>query len=150
VIGTAAATDLAFIKEASGDFGSSTIVVCMDVKRRLFRGPTVRYLNGMKSTDLAPTDYARLMEDSGAGELIVQSIDKDGTMDGYDTDLIREVAAAVSIPVVALGGAGKTEDLREAYRSGASALAAGSLFVYKDKKRGVLINYPAKRELNLG
>jgi cyclase len=90
------------------------------------------------------------MEDNGAGEIIIQSIDKDGTMDGYDIELIRSIATAVKIPVVALGGAGSKEHLKEAYQDGfADALAAGSTFVYRDKNRGVLINYPAKNELPL-
>jgi len=88
------------------------------------------------------------MEENGAGELIVQCIERDGTMNGYDVKLIRSVSKAVGIPVVALGGAGSLNDLIEAYRVGhASALAAGSLFVYQSKRRGVLINYPEKADL---
>jgi cyclase len=93
-------------------------------------------------------DFAKLMEDKGAGELIVQSIERDGTMKGYDIDLIRSISQAVNIPVIALGGAGRIEDLVDGYRHGfANGLAAGSLFVYQDKRRGVLINYPEKRDL---
>ena len=89
------------------------------------------------------------MEMSGAGELIVQSIDRDGMMEGYDLDLIRAVSTGVGVPVIALGGAGKGEDLVQAYRDGrANGLAGGSLFVYKDKRRGVLINYPERGELS--
>jgi cyclase len=89
------------------------------------------------------------MEDKGAGELIVQSIEKDGTMAGYDINLIKSISQAVSIPVVALGGAGRIEDLVEGYHHGlVNALAAGSLFVYRDKRRGVLINYPEKRDVS--
>jgi cyclase len=88
------------------------------------------------------------MEKNGAGELIIQSIEKDGTMEGYDIELIKSISTSVSIPMVALGGAGKHEDLIKAYQNGhANALAAGSLFVYHSKKRGVLINYPDKNEL---
>jgi cyclase len=83
------------------------------------------------------------MEEKGAGEIIVQSIEKDGEMSGYDIDLIRSISEAVAIPVVALGGAGSISDLQKAHHEGfASGLAAGSLFVYQSKKRGVLINYP--------
>ena len=89
-----------------------------------------------------------LMQDKGAGEIILQSISRDGTMEGYDLDLIKEISSNLEIPVVALGGAGKLNDLQLAFRkSKASALAAGSLFVYQSKLRGVLINYPEKSEL---
>ncbi len=89
------------------------------------------------------------MEKKGAGEIIIQSIDKDGTMEGYDLTLISEISNAVTIPVVALGGAGTFEDLKTAKVVGnASAMAAGSLFIFQSKKRGVLVNYPDKTEIS--
>lgn len=148
VINTHAALNPDFVKEASDTFGSSTIVVCIDVKKKLFKGQRVWILSGNKSTKYAPVEFAKLMEENGAGELIIQSIEKDGTMEGYDIELIKSISTSVGIPVVALGGAGKQEDLINAYRNGrANALASGSLFVYQSKKRGVLINYPEKNEL---
>lgn len=148
VINTYAGQKPDFIKEASETFGTTTIVVCIDVKNQFLKGQRTWILGGTKSTALTPTAFARLMEKNGAGELIIQSIDKDGTMDGYDIDLIKSVSMSVGIPVVALGGAGENEHLKEAYRSGhANGLAAGSMFVYQGKKRGVLINYPDKKEL---
>ena len=151
VINTQAGLDPGFIKAASNTFGSTTIVVCIDVKMKRSNGPRAWILNGTKATTFDPISFARLMEDNGAGELIVQSIEHDGTMNGYDIELIGSVSDAVGVPVVALGGAGSNEDLIEAYRDGhASALAAGSLFVYQSKRRGVLINYPDKRELPIG
>jgi len=150
VINSCAALKPAFIKTASDQFGSSTIVVCIDVKRKLLKGQRVCYLSGTKTTRFSPVEFARLMEDNGAGELIVQSIDLDGRMEGYDIELIRSVSTAVKVPVVALGGAGSLHDLRSGYREGrATGLAAGSMFVYRDKRRGVLINYPEKKELSL-
>ena len=149
VIGTRAGIEPAFIKQASDAFASSTIVVCMDVKKKLFRGDRTWVLNGTSSTQYAPVDFARLMEDNGAGELIVQSIERDGAMTGYDIDLIMTISDAVGIPVIALGGAGTVEHLTEAYRDGrANAVAAGSMFVYQDTRRGVLVNYPEKGELS--
>lgn len=149
IINTAAAQNPDFIREASETFGSSTIVVCIDVKKKLFSGQRTWILSGSKSTKYSPLEFAGLMEQNGAGEIIIQSIEKDGTMDGYDIELIKSVSTSVGIPVVALGGAGKAEDLIDAYRDGhANSLAAGSLFVYQSKKRGVLINYPEKKELN--
>ncbi|HZN06322.1 MAG TPA: AglZ/HisF2 family acetamidino modification protein [Pyrinomonadaceae bacterium] len=148
VLNTSAGRDPDFVKTASDEFGSSTIVVCIDVKRTLFGAERAWILGGSRATRFSPLDFARLMEDKGAGELIVQSVVKDGTMEGYDIDLIRSISQAVSIPVVALGGAGGIEDLVDGYRHGfANGLAAGSLFVYQDKRRGVLINYPEKSDV---
>lgn len=149
VINTHAGSNPGLIKQAAEMFGSSTIVVCMDVKRTWLRGERVWILNGRRPTQYTPREFAQLMESNGAGELIVQSIEKDGTMSGYDIGLIRSISTAVSIPVVALGGAGGKEHLIDAHKNGrANALAAGSMFVYRDKKRGVLINYPEKKELS--
>lgn len=151
VINTAAAQNPDFIKDASETFGSSTIVVCIDVKKKWLKGQRTWILNGSRATSYTPLDFARLMEQNGAGELIIQSVEKDGTMQGYDIGLIKSISTLVSVPVIALGGAGKEEDLIEAYRSGyANGLAAGSLFVYQSKKRGVLINYPEKNKLIFG
>jgi imidazole glycerol-phosphate synthase subunit HisF len=145
VIGSQAARDQDFVRQASDAFGASAIVVCVDVKRSYFKGLRVWCVNGTRPTGHSPTGFARVMAENGAGELIVQSIDRDGTMSGYDIDLIRAVSEVVDVPVIALGGVGKKADLVAAYREGgANGLGAGSLFVYKDKKRGVLINYPEK------
>jgi cyclase len=148
VINTRAGQDPDFIKEASEAFGSSAIVVCIDVKKKRFRGQRTWILSGSHPTAFTPLEFAQLMEENGAGELIIQSIDRDGTMEGYDVDLIKSISTSVRVPVVALGGAGQAKDLIEGYQQGhASALAAGSLFVYQSKKRGVLINYPDRNEL---
>ena len=148
VINTQAAQNPEFIREASETFGSSTVVVCIDVKKKLFRGQRTWILSGTKSTIYNPVEFAQLMEKNGVGEIIIQSIEKDGTMNGYDIELIASISEAVSVPVVALGGAGKKQDLIDAHKNGhANGLAAGSLFVYQGSKRGVLINYPDKNEL---
>lgn len=148
IINKAAALNPEFIKNATDTFGSSTITVCIDVKRRLFKGQQTWVLNGTKPTGYDPISFAKMMEKNGAGEIIIQSIEKDGMMDGYDFELIRSISEAVTIPVVALGGAGTVDHLLKAYNeSFASGLAAGSLFVYHDSKRGVLINYPEPKDL---
>lgn len=145
-----AATNPEFIKSASDTFGSSTITVCIDVKKKIFGGLTTWVLNGSKSTKYNPVEFAQLMEKNGAGEIIIQSIEKDGEMNGYDIELIKSISESVTIPVVALGGAGNISHLREVYHQGyANGLAAGSMFVYQSKMKGVLINYPEKSELNL-
>jgi cyclase len=151
VINSQAAADPDFVRRAADEFGSSTIVVCIDVKRKLFRGETVFMLGGTRATRFTPVAFAALMQRNGAGELIIQSIERDGTMKGYDIDLTKTVSSAVTIPVIALGGAGGKKDLTEAYtRANANALAAGSMFVYQDERRGVLINYPEKGEVQFG
>ena len=143
IIGSHALEDPNFIKLLSDYFGSSTIVVCIDVKNNFFRRGRVWSHNGRKVSKYSPVDFAKLMEEKGAGEIIIQSIPNDGLMSGYDIELINNISSSVTIPVVALGGAGNLEHLRDVYENGlASAMAAGSLFVFQGPKRGVLINYP--------
>ncbi len=148
IINTFAAEHPNFIQKAADTFGSSTIVVCMDVKKKFLGKLQTWTMAGTKATGYGPVDFAKLMEDKGAGEIIVQSIERDGTMAGYDLDLIRQISESVTIPVVALGGAGSMQHLRDAYRSAyANGLAAGSIFVYKGSRNGVLISYPEKTEI---
>jgi imidazole glycerol-phosphate synthase subunit HisF len=145
IIGAYALEKPEFVREAAEAFGSSTIAVCIDYKKKLFGGVCVHSQNGKKSSSHSPLEVAKLMQDMGAGELILQSIDRDGKMSGYDIALIREISAHVTIPVIALGGAGSVDDLTKAYEEGyASGVAAGSLFVYQGKQKGVLINYPGR------
>ena len=149
IINAAAVKDPEFIRKAAETFGSSTIVVCMDVKKKFLGGLQTWTINGSKASGKSPVEFAKQIEALGAGELIVQSIDRDGTMQGYDLELIRNISEAVTIPVVALGGAGKLSDLKEAFKQGkATGLAAGSLFVYQGSMKGVLINYPERGELS--
>lgn len=149
VLGTIAAENPVFIKKAADIFGSSTIVVCIDVKKKLFGKKQVWIKNGQKSINVDPVTFAKLMEENGAGELILQSIENDGQMCGYDLELIKDVSQAVSIPVIALGGASDTNDFNKAIKdSFASAVSAGSLFVYHGPRNAVLISYPDKKEIN--
>lgn len=148
VINTKAACEPDFIRAASETFGSSTIVVCIDVKKKILGREQTWILGGNKPTGFEPVEFAQLIEDKGAGEIIIQSIDRDGTMQGYDIALIRKISEAVRIPVVALGGAGNIKHLNQAYREGfANGLAAGSMFVYHGARNGILINYPEKDEI---
>jgi cyclase len=148
IINSAASNNPGFIKEASEYFGSSTIVVCIDIKKKLIGGNKVFINAGSKNTNQNPLIFAKQMEEMGAGELIVQSIDKDGLMDGYDIELIRSMSEAVTIPIAALGGAGKIDHLKQGYYDGyANGLAAGSMFVYHGPMKGVLISYPDKTDL---
>ena len=131
-----------FVERAANKFGSSTIVVSIDYKKT-FSGHYAVYTHGgtvkIKSD---PVKIARRMEDAGAGELLIQSIDRDGTFTGYDLDIICKVISCVKIPVIACGGAKDVNSLKEVLAIGASAAAAGSLFLFKGKHRAKLINYP--------
>jgi cyclase len=148
VLGTIAAENPAFVKEASDYFGSSTIVVCIDIKKKFLGKKQVWIRNGQKNINSDPVDYARQMENMGAGEIIIQSIEQDGIMTGYDFELTKNVAMTVNIPVVAMGGASQISDFKKVVKeSYASAAAAGSLFVYHGPRKAVLISYPSKREL---
>ncbi|TXB67274.1 imidazole glycerol phosphate synthase subunit HisF [Vicingus serpentipes] len=148
IINTYAAENPDFIKQAANTFGSSTIVVCIDVKKKRFGNLKTWILGGTKVTKYDPVEFAKLMEEKGSGEIIIQSIDRDGNMEGYDIDLIKKISEAVTVPVIALGGAAKITDLQEAYVNGyANGLAAGSMFVYHGNQKGVLINYPEKGSL---
>jgi cyclase len=138
-----------FVREAANAFGSATICVCMDVKRNFFGKKHLRKNSGEKFKRYSPVGFAKMMENAGAGEIMIQSVDKDGTMKGYDIELLQEISSAVTIPVVAMGGAGNLKHMKEAYEViNLNGLAAGSFFIYHDENKGVLINYPEKNEIN--
>jgi len=147
IINTAATKDLDIVRQASSIAGSQSIVVAMDVKRSLMGKAHVYSLSGRINTGLNPVDYAKMAADAGAGELIVTAIDREGTARGYDIDLISKITRAVNIPVVASGGAGNLQCFRQAVEARASAVAAGSLFVFHGKHKAVLITYPDYRAL---
>lgn len=136
----------AFVREAARAFGSQCVVASLDVRK----GPGGHRVFGGRGREAAgedPVDCAKKMQDLGAGEILLNSIDRDGTWSGYDLELVRKVSGAVTIPVVACGGAGKLGDFAEAVSAGASAAAAGSFFLYYGALRAVLITFPAKEEL---
>jgi cyclase len=147
VVCTAAIQNPDFITQLSGFVGSSSTVVCIDYKRNYWGRNEVFIFGGRKGTGKGPVEFAIEMEKRGAGELIVNSIDRDGTMQGYDLDVLQAITRSVNIPVIASGGAGKVDDFRQAIRAGASAVAAGSMFVFHGRHRAVLINYPNRAEM---
>jgi imidazole glycerol-phosphate synthase subunit HisF len=148
VINSYAIENPEFIKEASDEFGSSTIVVSIDVKKNIWGNKRVYTKAGTQSTPLNPIEWAQKVAEKGAGEIIINSIDHDGTMKGYDEQLIQEIAGAVDIPVVSLGGAGQLKDFQNVVKNRyASAVAAGSLFVFHGPRKAVLVNYPSNEVL---
>lgn len=147
-LNTAAVERPELVREAASAFGSQSIVVSVDARRKLFGGYEVCARAGSRRSGLDPVSFARRMEEYGAGELLVHSIDRDGTMSGYDIGLVKSVTDSVSVPVIACGGAGGLADFRAAVKDGgASAVAAGSFFVFQGPHRAVLITYPEYREL---
>lgn len=150
VINTSTFSGTALIAEASAMFGSQSIVACVDARRTIFGGYNIYSTGGKIKQSVVLTTHVKDLERCGAGELIINSIDRDGTQSGYDLDLIRLVTTSVQIPVVASGGAGGLYDFTAAvHEAGAAAVAAGSLFVYFGRHRSVLINYPSNAELSL-
>ena len=147
VINSAFARNPAFIKELAAELGNQSVVVSLDVKKNWLGKYEVYSAGGSTKSKSALTDLVRQAQDSGAGELLLNSIGHEGLMKGYDLELIRSVSSVVQIPVVACGGAGSIKHLREAADAGAHALAAGSLFVYHGPRNAVLVNYPEKEDL---
>jgi len=148
IVNSSAVNNPIFINEACNTFGSSTISVCIDIKKSFWGKELVWTLGGSKASKYNPIEFAKHMEDQGVGEIIIQSIERDGMMSGYDIDLIKSISKEVSIPIVALGGAGNIEHMRQAFKEAfAYGLAAGSMFVYHGARKGILINYPDKKEL---
>lgn len=147
VIGTEAANNPAFINEASKAFGASTIAVCMDVKKNLW-GKELVYTNNAKvAHKYNPVEFAHILEDNGVGEIVIQSIENDGLMNGYNIELVKKIAEKLTIPVTALGGAGKYTHLKEMYKAyKVCGLGSGSTFIYQGAMKGVLINYPTLEE----
>jgi cyclase len=148
IINTQAILNPDLIEESAKIFGSQSIVVSIDVKRSFAGQYLVWIKDGSEKTNLNALEAAIRAKELGAGEIIINSIDLDGTMKGYDLRLIKSIVDIVSIPVVACGGAGNLEHLKEGYFKGnAHALAAGSMFIYHGPRRAVLINYPSKSEI---
>lgn len=143
-----AAQNPTLVRDAATAVGSQSITVSMDIKRDIWGRKRIYLKNGTQKTDFDPLEYALRMEAAGAGELLVTSIERDGTFAGYDLDLIKSIATKVGIPVIAGGGAGSIQDFYAAVcQGGASAVSAGSMFVLQRPHRAVLISYPTQEEL---
>ncbi|MBN9379442.1 MAG: imidazole glycerol phosphate synthase subunit HisF [Chitinophagaceae bacterium] len=147
VLNTTAFVNPQLVSEGARYIGSQSMVVSIDVKKNVWGKHKVFVQNGSKNTGVDPIVFARQMEEAGAGELILNSIERDGTFGGYDTELIESVSKSVNIPVVAIGGASTVDDFARAVQHGASAVAAGSMFVFQRPHRAVLISYPSQPDL---
>jgi imidazole glycerol-phosphate synthase subunit HisF len=135
--------DPKLISEISERVGSQSVIVVMDIKKKLLGGYEIHTHNGKKSTGIDPVSFAIKVQEFGAGEIIINSIDQDGMMKGFDMNLISKIREVVNIPVTVLGGAGNINDIKKMiHKYGIIGVAAGSLFVFKGKYKAVLINYP--------
>lgn len=147
IVNTAAVVDPNLISSIAQDAGSQSVVVCIDVKKNWLGKYEVKTAGGTQGAGLDPVAFAVEAVQRGAGEVIVNSIERDGTQSGYDLELIARVASAVNVPVIACGGAHTLGDFSAAVQRGASAVAAGSMFVFHGPHRAVLINFPKASEL---
>ena len=149
IVNSAIATDRQLLAVLADDLGRQSVVASIDVKRGRRGRMEVYTHSGRKRTKTDPVDFARSAVAAGAGEILLNSIDRDGTGSGYDVELIKSVVEAVDVPVIAVGGAGSVPDLRSAVvDGGAAAVAAGSLFVFQGRHRSVMISYPSREELD--
>ena len=135
------------ITEIAAEIGSQSVVVVLDVKKSLLGKYEVYTHNGKKKTGRTPIELAQQAEKLGAGEIVINSIDLDGQMTGYDLDLATKIREAIRLPMTLLGGAGSISDIGRLIKTcGVVGAAAGSLFVFKGVYRAVLINYPSNIE----
>ena len=131
------------ITQIGNQVGAQSVIVVLDIKKKIFGGYEIFTHNAKRSTGIDPFKFIKNSEKLGAGEIVINSIDKDGLMNGYDLDLIKKVRKATSLPVTVLGGAGSIDHIAEVIKeNGIIGVSAGSLFVFKGPYKAVLINYP--------
>lgn len=148
IVNTCAEENPALITGLAGHFGSQAVIVSIDVARGPWGQARVRTCSGKRHTRRDPVAWAQEVEARGAGEILLTSIDHEGTWQGFDLELVRSVTGAVRLPVIAHGGAGSLEHIAQAVdEAGASAVALGSMVVYQKKGMGVLVNFPEKAAL---
>jgi imidazole glycerol-phosphate synthase subunit HisF len=135
------------IAEIASKVGSQSVVAVLDIKKKMFGGYELHTHNGRKSTGINPIEFVKKIEELGAGEIVINSIDQDGMMNGYDLKLVELIRNSTSLPLTVLGGAGSMTDIGNLIQNyGIIGAAAGSLFVFKGVYKAVLINYPSTNE----
>ena len=148
VLNSVLLTDPGFITKIAEKYGVQSVVVSLDIKKHFLGGVRPYFVSGDKSINKDIVLWAKEVESLGAGEIILNNIDRAGTFSGLDMQLIEKVSSAVSIPLVPCGGVNSLEDMLKGVKAGASAIAAGSFFVYKNNDtKSILINYPSQPEL---
>jgi cyclase len=139
-----------FVTRIAEHYGNQAVVASIDVKKNLFGKYEVWSHAGKKNTKKNPVEWAQELQELGAGEILLTSIDKEGTWSGFDLALVKRVTDSVSVPVIAHGGAGNLDHVKDVvHNSNASAVALGSMVVYQKKGMGVLVNFPDKNNLKV-
>ena len=148
VINTEAYRNPQLVPELSDHFGAQAVIGSIDAKKNIWGKYQVYVNDGTEKANVDPVEWAQRLQELGAGEILLTSMDRDGTWTGFDVELTRRVSEAVTIPVIANGGAGNIQHIGEVVKQGhASAVSLGSMVVYQKKEMGVLVNFPDKREL---
>ncbi|MHA8087420.1 AglZ/HisF2 family acetamidino modification protein [Aquirufa sp. Wall-65K1] len=142
IVNTGSFESYSVINEIANHFGSQSAVLSVDIKKTLFGGYKVYDHRSKKTVSIDFLEHIQHAISAGAGEIFINFVDNDGMGNGYNYEVIRSVSSAVQVPLIACGGAGQLEDFYKAVQSGATATAAGSMFVYSGKHRAVMINYP--------
>jgi len=147
IINTTAIVNPSLVSEAAKYLGSQSVTVSIDVRKNFWGSANVFSDGGRTNTNMHPLNFAKQMEERGAGEILLTSIEREGTFSGFDLELIKAVSSSLTIPVVAHGGASHVDDFLRAINNGASGVAAGSMFVFQGPHRAVLVSYPSQQEL---
>ena len=147
ILNRSAVKDASLVTEIAKQFGSQSVVVSIDYKKNLLGKQGVYIENGKTKTGLDPLSFAIQMEAAGAGEILLNSIERDGSFSGYDLEMIDKISHSINIPMIAVGGASSLSDFKMAVEHGASAVSAGSMFVFQRPHRAVLISYPSQQDL---
>ena len=142
IIGSEAFQNPEFIEKGSERFGNQCITVSIDYKKNSNSEEEVFVVNGQQPTGWYPIEWSKKVETLGAGEILLYSIDRDGSRQGYDLEVLQQVSEAVKIPVIACGGVGQSQHIKDGFEMGSvSGVAAGSFFVFQGHQRSVLISY---------
>ena len=147
-INTQAVENPSLIEQLAKKYGSQAVIVSIDYKYNIFGNPRAKIFGGTKNTDLHPVDWAKEVEQRGAGEILLTAMNREGKWSGFDQDLIKKVTNQVSIPVIAHGGAGTLDHIQKVVKKAdASAVGLGSMVVFQKKGMGVLVNFPDKSKI---
>ncbi|KAA3649599.1 MAG: imidazole glycerol phosphate synthase subunit HisF [Bacteroidetes bacterium] len=149
VLNSILAENLGLVKEAVAIFGSQSIIASVDVKKNILGKYYAYTHSGTKKVKMPIVEYIQILEKAEVGEIFLNSINRDGTYKSYDLNLIKLLSELIDIPLVACGGAGELGDFKKGIEAGASAVSAGSFFIYKRPHQAVLISYPTQKEISI-
>lgn len=148
VFNTSAFENPKLIEETANHFGRQSVCISLDIKKKRFGGYSLTSHGGKTNQKTKLEEAIINFERLGAGEILLNSVDLDGMRSGFDIELIKKASSISQVPIISCGGAGSMSDIRVAFDNGASAMAAGSLFVFHGSRDAVLINYPSKEEFS--